>query len=438
MLSHYDIIIIGAGPGGYETAAGAAARGHKVLLVEREALGGTCLNHGCIPTKCLCSAAEKIVELNHAADFGVKAELAGADYAFAVRRAAGVMDELRGGIAELLAGVDIVEGEARIDAGPAVCVGDERFTADKIIIATGSRPAALRCEGADEAINSDAFLKLETLPERLTIVGGGVIGLEFASIAAAYGTKVTVLEYCPEILPNFDADIAKRLNRFLGRRGIDIVCGAEVTKITADKTVTYLRKGKEKSVEGDMVLCAVGRRPVVPEGCELVGIELDKRGFIVTDEAMQTSVAGVYAIGDVNGRCLLAHAASAQGKIVLGEKTRLDIMPSVVFTLPECASVSLRCENVKSVKLPYGANGKALASGQSDGLLKLDYDAETGVITGCHAVGAHAADLVAVATIAISKSMTMHELAEETIFAHPTLSELIAQCALAFDARFKV
>lgn len=429
MPNHYDIIIIGAGPGGYETAAGAASRGLKVMLVEREALGGTCLNHGCIPTKCLCSAAEKIVEIKHAGDFGVKAELVSADYAVAVRRAADVMSELRDGIAGLLDGVDVLTGEASIADGPVVVVNGERYTADKIIIATGSKPAKLRCKGADEAIDSNEFLKLEHLPDRLTIVGGGVIGLEFASIAAAYGCEVTVLEYCPEILPSFDADIAKRLRSYLGRRGIEIVTGAEVTEIKPDKSVVYTRKGKEKSVDGDMVLSAVGRRPVIPDGCEAGGIALDRRGFIVTDEAMQTSVAGIYAIGDVNGRCLLAHAASAQGRIVLGEKPRLDIMPSVVFTLPECASVSKASDSTASVKLPYGANGKALASGQADGLLKIEYEPSTGIVTGCHVVGAHAADIVAVASIAISSSMTMHQLAAETIFAHPTLSELIAQAA---------
>ena len=428
----YDLIIIGAGPGGYETAAGAVALGMRVLLIERDRLGGTCLNHGCIPTKCLCSAAERIVEIKDAGKFGVTATVENADYGFAVRRASAVMDELRSGIADTLKGVDIISGTASLSAPDSVSVDGAIYQADKIIIATGSQPAQLRCAGAEEAVDSDLFLTLDTLPEQLTIVGGGVIGIELASIAAAYGTKVTVLEYCAEILPSLDSDIAKRLRSYLGKRGIDIVTNAEVTAILPDKTVVYTRKGKEKTIMSDMVLCAVGRRAVIPDGCTELGIAIDKRGYIITDDSMQTSVHGIFAIGDINGRCLLAHAASAQGKIVLGQKPRLDVMPSVVFTIPECASVAgkeLPAEQA-AVKLPYGANGKALASGQQEGLLKLNYDKATEVITGCHAVGAHAADLVAVASLAITQRMTLSQLADEIIFAHPTLSELIAQAAV--------
>lgn len=426
MSDKYDFIIIGGGPGGYETAAGAAALGHRVLLVERDALGGTCLNRGCIPTKCLAAAADKITSISGFVEFGIDASVHSADYGAARRRATMVMDELRNGIGDILKGVDVVKGEAVIGAGPVVLVDGEEYTADKIIIATGSRPAQLRCKGAEEAIDSDRFLELESLPERLTIVGGGVIGLEFASIASAYGTKVTVLEYCAEILPNFDSDIAKRLRTYLGRRGIDVIVGAEVMDISGD-TVTYTRKGKEKTVEGDMTLCAVGRRAVVPEGCEAAGISLDSRGYIITDDSMQTTLPGVYAIGDCNGRCLLAHAASAQGRVVLGEDVRLDVMPSVVFTNPECASVGKGGEGCASVKLPYGANGKALASGQADGMLKIEYEVSTGMLRACHAVGAHASDLVAIMSPAIVGGMTAGQLSAGLVFAHPTLSELLSQ-----------
>ena len=426
MGNEYDIIIIGAGPGGYETAAGAAARGMKTLLVERDSLGGTCLNRGCIPTKCLCAGAEKLFEIKHAAEFGISATVAGCDYAAAVNRAETVIDELRQGVEGLLANVDVVHGEATLIEGPAVKVDDTVFTASKIVIATGSRPAPLRCAGAGFAIDSDAFLKLKELPQRIAIVGGGVIGLEFASIAMAYGSEVTVLEYCAEILPNFDADTAKRLRSLLGRRGIDIVTSAEVVEVKEDLTVVYRRKGKEKTVEADMVVSAVGRRPCVPAGCNEVGIDLDRRGFIVTDDAMQTTAEGVYAIGDVNGRCLLAHAASAQGKVILGAKPRLDVMPAVVFTIPECASVGTPNDDCKSVKIPYGACGKALASGQTDGFLKLDYMPDSGKVMACHAVGAHASDLIAIASTAICAGMTLDDLREHIIFAHPTLSELFS------------
>lgn len=426
MVNDYDIIIIGAGPGGYETAAGAAARGLKTLLVERDALGGTCLNRGCIPTKCLCAGAEKLVEIKHAADFGIKATVEDCDYAAAVNRAATVIAELRQGVESLLANVEVVHGEASLIDGPAVSVNEKVYTAAKIVIATGSRPAPLRCPGAEFAIDSDTFLQLKELPRRIAIVGGGVIGLEFASIAAAYGSEVTVLEYCSEILPNFDADTAKRLRSLLGRRGIDIVTSAEVVEVKDDSTVLYRRKGKEKAVEADLVVSAVGRRPCVPAGCQEIGIELDKRGFIVTDDTMQTAAEGVYAIGDVNGRCLLAHAATAQGKVILGAKPRLDVMPAVVFTIPECASVGTSNEDCKSVKIPYGACGKALASGQTDGFLKLDYMPDSGKVMACHAVGAHASDLIAIASTAICAGMTLDDLREHIIFAHPTLSELLS------------
>lgn len=426
MANDYDIIIIGAGPGGYETAAGAAARGLKTLLVERDALGGTCLNRGCIPTKCLCAGAEKLVEIKHAADFGIKATVENCDYAAAVNRAATVIAELRQGVEGLLANVEVVHGEASFIDGPAVSVNEKVYTAAKIVIATGSRPAPLRCPGAEFAIDSDAFLQLKELPRRIAIVGGGVIGLEFASIAAAYGSEVTVLEYCSEILPNFDADTAKRLRSLLGRRGIDIVTSAEVVEVKDDSTVLYCRKGKEKAVEADLVVSAVGRRPCVPAGCQEIGIELDKRGFIVTDDTMQTAAEGVYAIGDVNGRCLLAHAATAQGKVILGAKPRLDVMPAVVFTIPECASVGTSNEYCKSVKIPYGACGKALASEQTDGFLKLDYMPDSGKVMACHAVGAHASDLIAIASTAICAGMTLDDLREHIIFAHPTLSELLS------------
>ncbi len=426
----YDLIVIGAGPGGYETAAGAAARGLRVMLAERDALGGTCLNRGCIPTKCLCAAAGKIIEIAGASDFGVEAMLEKADYGFARRRATAVMDELRGGVADMLKDVDVVYGEASVAAGRRVLVGDTVYEADKVIIATGSKPAPLKCAGGERAVDSDVFLALDTLPERLTIVGGGVIGLEFASVAAAFGTEVTVLEYCSEILPNFDPEIARRLRTYLGRRGIDIVVGAEVTEIKEDNTVVYSRKGKEKAVESDMVLCAVGRRPVVPAGCAEAGIELDRRGFIVTDDNMETTASGIYAIGDVNGRCLLAHAASAQGRVVLGMKPWLDLIPSVVFTIPECASVSLGTAGTLSAKLPYGANGKALASGMAEGIVKIEYQPESGAMTACHAIGAHASDLVAAALPAIKTGMDVRSMSEDVIYAHPTLSELLSQvCA---------
>lgn len=425
-MTQFDLIIIGAGPGGYETAAEAAAMGQKVLVVEKGLLGGTCLNRGCIPTKCLCAAAEAIENIKRASTFGVEASYT-ATYAAAHHRAEEVVAELRQGVSDILRDVTVIEGEAILAANRVVKVGLEEYAAPKIIIATGSAPAALRgVEGAENAMTSDDFLRLNELPESLTIIGGGVIGLEFACIAHAFGTKVTVIEFCKEILPGFDAEIAKRLRTSLTRKGIDIICDAAAQEITPDGDVLYIRKGKEATVSANMVLAAVGRRAVLPQGIEEAGIELTPRGYISVDpETFETSTPGIYAIGDVNGQCMLAHAASAQGKRVLGIDINLAVVPSVVFTTPEVAGVHKTCENAITHKIPYSANGKALASAQ-EGLLKVEMDAESKALTACYAIGAHAADLVAEATLAISNGLTIKDI-KSTIHAHPTLSELLSQ-----------
>lgn len=422
-----DILIIGGGPGGYETAAAAAAQGLNVTLVERDRLGGTCLNRGCIPTKCLCAAAKHIVAVRSGSPFGINAGDVTVDYSVARSRADEVVSQLHDGISELLAGVEVIKGEARLHAGGEVSVGDMRFKAAKTVIATGSRPASLRgVEGGEYALDSDAFLRLTTLPRRLTIIGGGVIGLEFASVASAFGTEVTVLEFCPEILPGFDADVARRLRSLLERRGIKIVTGAAVKAISADHTVSYERRGKSLDIESDMVLAAVGRRPVVPEGLAEAGVKLNERGFIITDEQMRTSTEGIYAIGDVNGRCMLAHAASAQGRRVLGMAVDLDVIPSVVFTIPECAMVRrIGVEDETTVtKTPYAASGKALADGAADGFVKLESSTADGVLTACSIVGEHAAELIMTAATAIEASMTRSQFTRGLVHAHPGLSEL--------------
>lgn len=424
-----DLIIIGGGPGGYETAAEAAASGLDVILFEKGHLGGTCLNRGCIPTKCLCAGAEILETIRNSSRFGIEAT-ATASYASAVERAAVVIGELRCGIADMLGAVRVINAEARLAEGPRVIAAGEEYTAQRIIIATGSCPATLR--GIDPSLyhSSDDFLSLTELPRHITVVGGGVIGLEMASVAAAYGSDVTVLEFCKEILPGMDADIAKRLRNALGKRGISIVTDARVTGIDANSTVRYTKKDKEFTVESDYVLAAVGRRPALPDGCKEAGIAINERGFIATDDSFRTSVPGIYAIGDVNGKCMLAHAASAQGRCVLGQTVNLDVVPSVVFTIPECAFVkrAVDCET-RAVKLPYASNGKALASGQ-DGLLKLECEAESGILTACSVLGPHAADLVAEAALAISKNITARELCK-SIHAHPTLSELLPGAAAA-------
>ncbi len=283
-----EFIIIGGGPGGYEVAAELAAAGRKVILIERDRLGGTCLNRGCIPTKCLCAAASALLLISTASQFGIDVGQVTPDYSRTAARSNSVIDQLRQGIETMLRDVEVIHGEATLKQDKIISVNGEDLTADHIIIATGSKPASLDIPGAALAITSDEFLSLTELPQRVAIIGGGVIGLEFASIISAFGREVTVIEYCKEILPPFDSEIAKRLRTMLSRRGIKFVTSARVTSIEQGLRINYEAKRGHDSIEADLAIMAVGRRPVIPSGAEEAGIELDSRGFIKVDELMQT------------------------------------------------------------------------------------------------------------------------------------------------------
>ncbi len=440
----HDIIIIGAGPGGYETAVAAAGRGLRVALIERGELGGTCLNRGCIPTKTLCRSAEIAVTVREAAVYGV--ELSDdnpvINYAAVADRKDAVVAQLREGVAQLLKGVDVVKGEASFVSQAEISVEGAIYSAPRIIIATGSAPARLPVPGAELAMTSDELLSMTSLPSSIVIIGAGVIGLEFASVLNAFGVKVTIVEFCREVLPPFDAEVAKRLRMSLKRRGIDILTDTCVTAVEAGMKVTCEAKGKVKTLEAEAVLMAVGRRPVLPPGLESLGIVLN-RGAIMVDDDMKVQWDGkapedvtVYAIGDVNGRCMLAHAATAQGEIVLGEKRALDIIPSAVFTMPECAMVGLTEEqcaarglDIKVGKATFRANGKAVAMGETDGLVKMISDASTGRLLGCHICGPHAADLIQEAATVMSASLPAVAIAD-AIHSHPTLGETLRAAIL--------
>lgn len=436
-MNKFDLIVIGAGPGGYETAAEAAASGVSVALIERGELGGTCLNRGCIPTKALCKSAEVALHVGEAAQFGVDVSGFTFDYAVAAARKDEVVKALQEGVKMAVAKCSVIRGEAKFVSGDTVEVDGEQYTAPRIIIATGSRPAQLPIPGAEYAISSDTFLSLTELPPRVVIVGGGVIGVEFASILNSFGVEVTVVEYMKEILPPFDKDIAKRLRMSLSRRGINVITSAAVKEIRPDATVVYESKGKENEVPADMVVMAVGRRAVIPDGLENTKVVVGRRGIEV-DADFRTAEPGVYAIGDVNGVMMLAHAASAQGKRVLGHDINLDVIPSAVFTTPECAMVGLteeQCKeqslDYKAVKVPFRGNGKALAMGESDGLLKLIVDKTDRRILGCHICGPHAADLIAEPAVVMSQNLTVDAI-NHTVHSHPTLTELLAVAAGQF------
>lgn len=459
LMNEVDLIIIGAGPGGYETAVKAAKAGLKTVIIEKAALGGTCLNAGCIPTKCLCHSAEVHDEV-----LAAGYDDAAVDIAALVARKDSVVEKLRQGVAMLMKtpGITLVEGEARFVDAHTVVVRkadgeEEQFAAPNVIIATGSVTKFLPIPGAHAqgVITSTEALNLTSLPRRLCIIGGGVIGMEFASIFRSFGVEVEVVEFMKEILPAFDRDLAKRLRTSLKKRGIGSHVGAAAKAIYEGEPmrVEYEEKGKLQSLECDLVLMAVGR------GANLEAINLDDIGVtytrrgITVDQDMQTNVPGVYAIGDVNGLCQLAHAATFQGYCALHHilhsvsdtatdgcenpyHAALTVIPAAVFTTPEAAMVGQTEEQLtevgteyKALKSFYRANGKALSMDADDGLVKI-LVAPDGKILGAHILGAHASDLIHEVTVVMRQGGTIHDIAH-TVHAHPSLSEILLAAAEA-------
>ena len=362
------IIIIGAGPGGYETALLAAKRGVEVVLIESGPVGGTCLNEGCIPTKAFCKNADVLDGLREAEAFGVTGLSYGFDFNAVTARKNAVVEQLRGGVEGLLGhkNITLVRGKASFKDLHTVVVDNDEYTADYIIIATGSVSASLPIPGADlpGILTSKEILDLQEVPKRLCVIGGGVIGLEFASIFKSFGSEVTVLEYFKDILPRFDSDLSKRLKQSLGKRGIEIctqaqVTGVEILRCAQDDSVgaqddsevyrvTYTRKGKEEVVEADKVLMAVGRKANVASlNLADVGIEFTPKGIVVDEKTMQTNIPHIYAVGDINGKMMLAHAATFQGIValdhIMGVENEIDlsVMPAAVFTFPASSTLTL-------------------------------------------------------------------------------------------------
>lgn len=449
-MEKFDLILIGAGPGGYETAVYAAQQGLSVAIVEEGRAGGTCLQRGCIPTKCLAHTAEMLDEMRHAATLGInlpEGEI-GLDFEQVMARTRGVIDTLTAGIDGLLArpGITRLDGHGALSGPDTVTVEtadgeSQTISAKHIIIATGSKPRMLPVGGIDlpGVVTSDDMFHLTSVPRSLCVVGGGVIGLEFAGIFASFGSEVSVVEFCKEVTPNLDRDMAKRLRTALKKRGINFATESAVTGIaqSADGlVVAYEKKGKAAEVEADLVLMAVGRGPQLEGiGLETVGIDFTPRGITV-DANMQTSVAGVYAIGDVNGRCQLAHAATFQGRRavnhILGRADEIDfsLVPSAVYTVPSLASIGLREEDFEGtgerpiiVRKLYRANGRALTMGAEEGCIKLIARPADSRIVGVHILGASAAEMIHEAAVLIRQGATLDRL-HDIIHAHPTLSEL--------------
>ena len=437
-----DIIIIGSGPGGYRTAAYAASKGKTVTIFEEGHLGGTCLNVGCIPTKTLARSAEAASEMRNAASVGLKAVEPEFSLADIVARKDAVVEQLRQAIAGVLAapGITLVNAKASFVDDHTVEAEGQRYTADTIIVATGSSHKTLRLEALDDSLllTSDSLLSLTEFPKRLVIVGAGVIGMEFASIFRQLGAQVTVVEYLKECIPALDADIAKRLRKTLEKQGVEFYMQSAVKKI-ADGCVTFERKGKEQSVEADKVLMAVGRKPNVDGlGLENTSLVWSEKGITV-DDNMLTNVPGVYAIGDVNARMMLAHAATMQGlhvvNHIIGEQDdiNLDVMPAAIFTNPEAACVGKTEDQLKAEgvdievrKKNYRTNGRALAMAEAEGMIKLVADAGTGEMLSCHAYGAHSADIVQEISALMCKHTTLKQL-HDMVHIHPTLNEMLQE-----------
>ena len=442
---NYDLIIIGSGPGGYRAAEYAARNGLKVVVVESAQAGGTCLNCGCIPTKAFCHDAE-LAEIRQSFDFSK-----------VVERKQQIVEQLRTGVETLMQqpGITFVHGHGHFldeNTVEVVSTVDEetvvqQFKADNIIIATGSRTKILPIPGitGPNCVTSTELLDIQEVPKQLCIIGAGVIGMEFASVFASFGSEVTVVEYLKECLPALDSDIAKRLRKQLEKRGVKFYLGAGVKQVEGG-TVTFERKGKEESVEADVILVATGRTPNVENlNLDRAGIEFDRVGIKVNPDTFEVVASPdkkldggtrIFAIGDVNGRQLLAHAATMQGirvvNTILGRKDaiRLDIMPAAVFTNPEAASVGPTEDQLKDEgreftchKGYYRANGKALAIEATEGIAKLFTDADDRII-GCHILGAHAADLVQEIAALMNRDTTLAEL-RDIVHIHPTLSEIL-------------
>ena len=444
----YDFAVIGAGPAGYVAAKKAAGSGLKTLLVEKSKLGGVCLNEGCVPSKTLLQAAKTYHHAKHGSVFGVEVEGLSFDFPKAHAHKNQVMDKMRNGIAGLMKKhkVDVVEGEATLLPGLAVSINGETHEADNVLLCTGSSPSVPPIPGIDSGhvVDSTGILNRETLPDHLIIVGGGVIGCEFACMYASVGVPVTVLEAMPEICPNLDAEIASTLRNELTKKGVNFMLDTKVESID-DKSVSFANADGSDSVDGDLVLVATGRTPNTKGlGLEEIGLDIDPRGGVRVDDRGATNVPGLWAAGDVTGQAWLAHAASRMAEVVVHNLTgrpdrmRYDKMPAVVYTSPEVAVVGLtkdeaesRGLKVKTGRIPMAINARYLAENPDEsGLCKVVLEAETNRLLGVHMVGGACSEMIFGATAMLETELREEEI-EEIVFPHPTTSEIMKDVFMA-------
>ncbi len=445
-MSDYQLLVIGAGPGGYVAALKAAKLGLKTAIVEGRDVGGTCLNRGCIPTKALLHTAEVYTQAKEGAFLGVNAEGISVDFAAAQRRKNEVTEKLRLGIEGLFKQkkVDLLRGTGTILAPGKVSVDGKEYTADHILIATGSVPARPPIPGLEHALTSDDLLEGEgRMFSSLVIIGGGVIGVELASVYNALGCHVTILEAMDRILPNMDREICQNLTMILKKRGVEIYPSSMVSAVEKMEdgtlSVRYTNKGTENTAQGEAVLCAIGRRANTA-GLFGEGFSLDmERGRILTDENFQTSVPGIYAIGDVTAKIQLAHVASAQGTACVeklaGKAAPADLalIPSCIYTSPEIACIGITADEAKAAgrsvkvgKFVMFANGKTVISNGERGFIKIVADAESGVVLGAQLMCERATDMISQLTTAVANGLTAEQLLA-VVRPHPTFEEGIGE-----------
>ena len=449
---HYQVVVIGTGPGGYVAAIRAAQLGLKTAVVEKAELGGTCLNWGCIPTKAWIVSAHLLEQIRRAREFGIEVSEPKINWGLLLERKNKVVKQLTSGVKTLLTGrqVDIHRGAAKLTAPNQVAVSgpdgkSTQLTADNVILATGaiaSMPPGFRLDG-ERIITSQEALELSKQPKRLAVLGGGVVGTEFACFFAAVGTKVTLIEMLPRLVPAEDDEIAQALEREMKKQKIDVHLNARVEGVKdgrSDSVVLTLAGGD--TLEVDTVLVATGRRPhAAGMGLEQIGVARGDRGKVVVNDRLQTSVRSVYAIGDVTDIKQLAHFASAQGKaaaeIIAGHpaQTNWRAVPAATFTSPEIASVGLtereakeQGRTVKIGRFPFRAHGRNIADGETSGFFKIVGDAKTGQILGAHIIGAKASELIHECSLAIAADLNVEDLAR-AIHAHPTLMETVGEAA---------
>jgi len=455
---NYDVAIIGAGPGGYVAAIRASQLGGKVVVIEKDELGGTCVNRGCIPTKALLASAQLLDSLKKGSEFGIKSGEVCVDFSIIVKRKERIVKQLVSGIGQLFKsyGIEVIRGRGKLTEkikGKLIEIeiekedgSEEKVTAKKLIIATGSIPAqipGISIDGRD-VITSDEALELEEVPASLLIVGGGVIGVEFASIFNSLGSKVTIVELLPRIIPTEDEEISEELKKFLVKSGIEVNTEVKVREIVSangkKRAIIETSRGKEEKI-AQKVLIATGRKPYTEGlGLEKTGIGLDK-GRILVNERMETNLPGVFAIGDVVGGVLLAHVASGEGIVAsenaMGNQSKIDyrVIPNCIYSIPEVASVGLSEERAKEMgyevavgRFPFLANARATILGERVGMVKIVADRRNNEILGVHIVGPDATELIGEASLAIKARVTTKDL-ERMIHAHPTLSEAIFEAA---------